>query len=74
MTVKTLTRRLPIVDAEMRALNALIGKRTKWLEDPVNKSKRTFNAVKADTDQMKQNLKELKEEKTDLLKPNTQTV
>ncbi|MBI9055485.1 MAG: hypothetical protein JEY96_16805 [Bacteroidales bacterium] len=71
MTVKTLSRNLPLVDAELRALNALITKREKWLNEPLNKSKGTFQAVKADTDQMKQKLAELNEEKSDLLKPNT---
>jgi hypothetical protein len=68
MTVKTITRNLPLIDAEIRALGALIGKRIKWLEDPMNRSKRTYSAVKADTDQMKQNLADLKEEKNELLK------
>jgi predicted nuclease with TOPRIM domain len=71
MTVKTISRNLPLVDAEIRALNALIGKRTKWLEDPINRSKRTYSAVKADTDQMKEKLAELMDEKNKMLKPNT---
>lgn len=72
MTIKTPTRNLPLIDAEIRALTALIGKRNKWLEDPANKSRGTYSAVMNDTKQMKQNLDELLAEKSSILKPHMQ--
>jgi hypothetical protein len=72
MTVTyNLIRNRAIIDAEIRALKTLIGKRTTWLENPANKAKSTFRAVNVDTEQMKQNLAELIQEMKDMLKPNT---
>lgn len=67
-TIPTVSKSMPIIDAEMRALNALIKKRLKWLEDPINRQKRTYEAVRRDTEEMRQKLSDLKEEKDKILK------
>ena len=71
MTVKTISKSLPLIDAEIRAMNALINKRVTWLEKPENRMKSTFNAVNKDTEEMRQKREDLENEKNDLLNPKT---
>lgn len=63
MNLKTINyRSRNIIDAEIRALGALIERREQWLNNPSNKNKGTYAAVSQDTAQMKQKLDELKAE------------
>lgn len=47
---------------EMRSLSALITRRQEWLNKPENKLKGTYKAVLKDTNEMQEELAELREE------------
>lgn len=55
-------RKPAIIRAEIKALDTLITRRLVWLNKAENKPKGTYNAVKADTDQMEENLNDLRTE------------
>jgi len=46
---------------EIESLAQLIEKRRKWLNDPANKNRGTYNAVLKDTQEMEEKLNEMEE-------------
>lgn len=71
--IEKTTRKIEVVELEVTALKSLIEKREKWLSDPINRKKRTYEAVNKDTASMLTKYKELVEEMNEiksLLKPN----
>lgn len=61
MTTKII-RNKKIVKTEIRTLSDLIDKREKWLNDPNNKNRSTYSAVKLDTLEMEEKKHALIEE------------
>ena len=66
--VKVGVRTLEIVTEEAEKLTNLIYQREFWLADPINKMKKTWDAVNKDTRDLIWQLKELKQELDELKK------
>lgn len=63
MTAIDIKKRKPaIIHDEINALDRLITRRIMWLNKADNKLKGTYSAVKLDTDQMEERLKDLRDE------------
>jgi hypothetical protein len=56
-----------LLENEIKSLQELINKRDKWLSDPINRRKGTYQAVKDDTDELRVDLSEAKTEYQELL-------
>ncbi len=61
-TQVTTTRDIIAVKNDISRINALIEKREKWLNDPVNRRRGTWQAVYNDTKQLVEQLQELEDE------------
>lgn len=60
--VTVTTRSKDTFQREVNSLRRLIGIRRRWLNNPDNKHRKTYNEVVRDTDEMKSTLVELQEE------------
>jgi hypothetical protein len=55
-------RKPSIIKSEIEAIDNLITRRLMWLNRAENRLKKTYQAVKLDTDQMEERLKDLRDE------------
>lgn len=62
-----LEKQIKVKAEEISAIELLIQKRDEWLRKDYNKKRSTFAAVVADTNQMRGNLSELREELRNLV-------
>ena len=62
-------RKPAIIENEIRALMNLVDRRDMWLNKAENKLRRTYPAVRKDTNEMKEKLRDLRKELEEVTQP-----